>query len=50
MHGARVDADGEEVEADLALWSELYALDGDPAAAWAGVLSMLMREPTFLFY
>jgi hypothetical protein len=50
VHGARVDADGEEVEADLALWSELYALDGDPADAWAGVLSVLMREPTFLLY
>jgi len=50
VQGARVDADGEEVEADLGLWSELYALDGDPAVAWSGVLSVLMREPTFLFY
>ncbi len=46
----RVDLYGEEVEANLALWSELYAAEGDPAAAWAGLLSVLFRDPEFLFY
>ncbi|MDP2312603.1 MAG: DUF1585 domain-containing protein [Pseudomonadota bacterium] len=50
LHGVRVAADGPEVDADLALWEELYALDGDPEAAWAGVLSVLLRDPAFLTY
>ncbi|MDP2309506.1 MAG: hypothetical protein Q8P18_26020 [Pseudomonadota bacterium] len=50
LFGVRVDIDGPEVTADLALWAELYAVDGDPVAAWAGVLSVLLRDPAFLFY
>ena len=50
LHGARVEARGPEVADDLALWSDLYALDRDPEAAWAGVLSVLLRDPAFLFY
>jgi hypothetical protein len=50
LFGDVVAADGPEVEANLALWSELYALDHDPAAAWAGVLTVLMRDPRFLLY
>lgn len=46
----RVDADGPEVEANLALWEDLYAIDGDAEAAWAGVLSVLLRDPDFLIY
>ncbi|MES2643176.1 MAG: hypothetical protein V4850_27075 [Myxococcota bacterium] len=48
--GARVAEGGPEVTADLALWADLYALDADPVAAWAGVLSVLLRDPTFLVY
>ena len=36
--------------ANLALWEELYQAEGDPAAAWAGLLSVLLRDPDFLFY
>jgi len=50
LFGNRVAADGPEVESNLALWSDLYAVDADPIAAWAGVLSALFRDPDFLFY
>lgn len=50
LYGHRVEADSEEVSANLDLWSQLYAVDGDPAAAWAGVLSILIRDPDFLLY
>ncbi|MEQ1503659.1 MAG: hypothetical protein ABMB14_15580 [Myxococcota bacterium] len=46
----RVDADGQEVEANLGLWSDLYAVDHDPVRAWTGVLSALLRDPDFLLY
>lgn len=45
-----VDLDGPEVEANLSLWQELYDLDHDPVAAWAGVLTALLRDPYFLVY
>ncbi|MFT4976947.1 MAG: hypothetical protein ACI8S6_002852 [Myxococcota bacterium] len=48
--GAEVELDGVEIEANLTLWSDLYALEGDPAAAWSGLLSVLLRDPDFLFY
>ena len=48
--GNRIDADGPEVEANLELWQALFEVEGDPAAAWAGVLSVLIRDPDFLFY
>jgi hypothetical protein len=50
LFGARVDADGPEVEANRALWEELYAADGEPAAAWTGLLTALMRDPDFILY
>ena len=45
-----VTADGEEVEAALSLWSDLYTVERDTRAAWAGVLSALLRDPDFLLY
>ena len=42
--------DGQEVEANLRLWSDLYAVNSDPLRSWAGVLSALLRDPDFLFY
>jgi hypothetical protein len=50
IFGRVVAADGEEVEAALALWADLYAVERDPRAAWAGLLSVLLRDPDFLFY
>lgn len=50
VFGTRIAEDGPEVEANLALWEELYAVDGDPQSAWAGLLSVLLRDPRFLVY
>ena len=48
--GHDVDADGPEVAANLDLWRALYDVEQDPLAAWAGVLSVLLRDPDFILY
>lgn len=50
LYGDHVRADGPEVEANLELWTDLYALDHDAVAAWSGVLAVLLRDPLFLTY
>lgn len=50
VFGRRVAADGEEVAANLALWEDLYSVEGDARDAWAGLLSVLLRDPDFLLY
>ncbi len=50
LYGVHIAADGPEVEANLALWEDLYDAEGDREAAWAGLLSVLLRDPQFLFY
>ena len=50
LFGTRIAADGPEIEANLALWSDIFEAEGDPAAAWAGLLSVLLRDPEFLLY
>ncbi|MDP2307208.1 MAG: hypothetical protein Q8P18_14375 [Pseudomonadota bacterium] len=50
VFGRTVAADGGEVEAGLALWADLYAVERDTRDAWAGVLSILLRDPDFLYY
>jgi hypothetical protein len=48
--GNIIDEDGPEVEANLALWKDLYAVSNDPAEAWKGLLYAILRDPDFLFY
>ncbi|MDG1482498.1 MAG: hypothetical protein P8R54_23105 [Myxococcota bacterium] len=48
--GTRIEADGPEVAANIELWDDIFEAEGDPAAAWAGLLSVLLRDPEFLFY
>lgn len=50
LFGTRVAADGEEVTANLDLWAQLHEVERDPQAAWAGVLSALLRDPDLLLY
>ena len=50
IFGTRVAADGPEVQANLELWQALFDVDQDPTAAWAGVLSVLLRDPDLLLY
>jgi len=50
LFGDRVQADGPEVEANLELWTALYEAEASAEAAWAGLLSVLLRDPDFLLY
>lgn len=50
LFGNEVELDGQEVEANLDLWQDLYMVEGSKERAWAGVLSVLLRDPEFLFY
>ena len=50
IFGTTIAADGPEVEANLELWHDLYAIEADPVAAWTGVLTALLRDPDFLLY
>ncbi len=50
LFGDRVDVDGEEVAAVLELWGDLFLAEGTIEAAWAGVLSALLRDPELMVY
>ena len=50
IFGDRVAADSAQVQANLELWTDLYALDGRTDRAWAGLVSALLRDPDLLFY
>ena len=44
-------ATDDEIDALIALWAEVYALEGDePVLAWSGALSLLLRDPEFVLY
>ncbi len=50
IFGNTVAVDSDEVTAALELWSSLYVVERDQKAAWAGLLSALLRDPDLLFY
>jgi hypothetical protein len=50
LFGHRVSADGPEVAANLQLWEDLYEVSLTNEEAWAGLLTVLLRDPDFLFY
>jgi hypothetical protein len=39
-----------EVDEMMALWTEIYALEGSVEKSWATVLSVILRDPHILFY
>lgn len=39
-----------EVAELIALWKRLYSVDANPERAWAGVTSVVLRDPMLLFY
>lgn len=48
-------ADGEEGEPPevaelIRLWKQLYSVDANPDKAWAGVVSVVLRDPMLIFY
>ncbi|TVQ92516.1 MAG: DUF1585 domain-containing protein [Deltaproteobacteria bacterium] len=52
---APLDDDGEPIEAPeveelIAMWKQLYSLDARPESAWAGVVSVVLRDPMLIFY
>jgi len=50
LFGTRIASDGEEVVANLELWSDLYEIERSTTGAWTGLLSALLRDPALLFY
>ena len=50
LFGHLIAPDGPEVEANLALWTDLFEVEGSISDAWAGLLSVLLRDPHFLVY
>ncbi len=50
LFGRHVAADGPEVAANLELWEDLYEVSLTIEDAWAGLLTVLLRDPDFLFY
>jgi len=39
-----------EVEELIGLWKRLYSVDANPDRAWAGVVSVVLRDPMLIFY
>lgn len=50
LFGGEVALDGLEVRETLALWDTAFAVEKDPARAWAAVLTALLRDPEMVFY
>ena len=50
VFGLDVAADSPEVTEALELWAALRDVEGDPVQAWAGVLSVLLRDPDLILY
>lgn len=48
--GIPLPEDATEPEALVELWKGLYAVQASPVAAWAGVVSAVLRDPRVLFY
>jgi hypothetical protein len=50
LFGVTIAADGPEIDANLALWTDLFEVEGSSEGAWTGLLSVLLRDPDFLLY
>ena len=42
--------DSQAITTQAELFDEILTLTGDPQAAWAAMVSLLLRDPDFLFY
>ena len=49
-HDPDEETDSAAIDASESLWGAIYDATNDPKAAWAGVLSALLRDPEFIFY
>lgn len=53
LEATGVPLEGEpppEIATLTTLWRQLYAVDASPVTAWAGVVSVVLRDPMVLFY
>jgi hypothetical protein len=48
--GKPLAEDAPETEQLTALWKQLYSVEASPTAAWAGVLSVVLRDPSVILY
>ncbi len=48
--GLPLPDDAPEPAELAALWARLYSVNRSPVAAWAGVVSVVLRDPTVIFY
>lgn len=50
VRGVPLAEDATEPERLMALWKQLYSAEGSAERAWAGVVSVALRDPRILFY
>lgn len=48
--GHAIADDDEVIENLITLWKQLYSVEASPTTAWAGVTSVVLRDPQVLFY
>jgi hypothetical protein len=48
--GLPLETDATEPEALMAVWKQVYSVEGSEVAAWAAVTSAVLRDPSVLFY
>ena len=44
------ERDTDAIEQSVALWSELHGATNSIESSWAGLISVLLRDPDFLYY
>ena len=45
-----VDTDDQVILEELVLWEEVVRRTGDPEDGWVAVISLLLRDPSFVIY
>lgn len=50
LFGTEPAVDSLEIQESRKLWERLFAIEGQPEAAWTGLLSALLRDPTMVTY
>ena len=48
--GIPLEEGDEQVPMLMTVWRQLYSIEGDPEAAWAGLVSIVLRDPRVIFY
>ena len=48
--GRPLPEDATEPAELIELWSQIHSVDASPVAAWAGVVSVVLRDPAVLTY